>query len=63
MFRVARLGIEILDDPHIVDDHKSARDALRSYLTSHRSDKTVAATLVLDAVTVHESSRSESAGP
>jgi hypothetical protein len=47
--------VQILDDAHIVDDHKAARDGLRSYLSSHSSDKTVAATLVLDAVTVHES--------
>ena len=47
-------GAQILDDAHIVDDHKSARDGLHSYLSSHSSDKTVAATLVLDAVTVHE---------
>jgi hypothetical protein len=49
------LGVQILDDAHIVDDHKAARDGLRSYLSSNSSDKTVAATLVLDAVTVHES--------
>ena len=48
------LGVQILDDTHIADDHKSARDGLRSYLLSHSADKTVAATLVLDAVTVHE---------
>jgi len=43
------------DDAHIVDDHKASRDGLRSYLSSNSSDKTVAATLVLDAVTMHES--------
>jgi hypothetical protein len=47
--------VQILDDAHIVDDHKAARDGLRNYLSSNSSDKTVAATLVLDAVTVHES--------
>lgn len=56
MYRVPCLGgVQILDDAHIVDDHKAARDGLRSYLSSNSSDKTVAATLVLDAVTVHES--------
>jgi len=49
------LGVQILDDAHITDDHRAARDALRNYLSSNVSDKTVAATLVLDAVTVHES--------
>lgn len=49
------LGLRMMDDAHVADDHKSARDALRSYLASHSADKTVAATLVLDAVTVHES--------
>jgi hypothetical protein len=49
------LGVQILDDNHIRDDHRTARDALRGYLSSHRSDKTVAATLLLDAVTIHES--------
>jgi hypothetical protein len=49
------LGVEVLDDAHIAADHKSARDALRAYLSNHSADKTVAATLVLDAVTVHES--------
>jgi hypothetical protein len=49
------LGVHTLDDAHIADDHKPARDALCSYLSSNRSDKTVAATLVLDAVTVHAS--------
>ncbi len=49
------LGVQILDDDHIDDDHKIARDALRDYLSRHSADKTVASTLVLDAVTVHES--------
>jgi hypothetical protein len=49
------LGVQLLDDAHIADDHMVAREGLRSYLASHSSDKTVAATLVLDAVTVHES--------
>lgn len=49
------LGVQILDDDHIADSHKAARDGLRSYLYSNCSDKTVAATLVLDAVTVHAS--------
>ena len=48
------LGVQILDGAHIADDHRAARDALRSYLANNGSDKTVAATLLLDAVTVHE---------
>ena len=49
------LGVQILDDAHIADDHRAARDALRSYLANNGADKTVAATLLLDAATVHES--------
>jgi hypothetical protein len=49
------LGVQILDDAHIAADHKAARDGLRGYLSSNRSDETVSATLVLDAVTVHAS--------
>ena len=49
------LGVQMLDDAHVVDDHKAARDGLRSYLSSNSADKSVAATLVLDAITVHAS--------
>jgi hypothetical protein len=49
------LGAQILDDAHTADDHMAAREGLRSYLAAHSSDKTVAATLVLDALTMHES--------
>jgi hypothetical protein len=48
-------GLEILDDAHVTEDHKTARDAAVSYLTSHQGDQTVAAVLLLDAVTVHDS--------
>src|SRR5262249_32130039 len=36
------LGVQVLDDNHIRDDHSTARDALRGFLSSHSSDKTVA---------------------
>jgi hypothetical protein len=49
------LGVQLLDDAHIADDYMVTREGLRSYLAGHSSDKTVAAMLVLDAVTVHES--------
>jgi len=49
------LGLRVLDAAHIENSHKSARDALIRYLERQVSDKTVAATLVLDALTVHES--------
>jgi len=48
-------GAQILDDAHIADDHKAARDRLIEYLSSNVSDRTAASTLMLDALTVHES--------
>jgi hypothetical protein len=47
------VGLHILDDDHTAGDHQASRDAVRSYLTSNKG-KTVAGTLVLDAVTVHD---------
>jgi hypothetical protein len=48
-------GLQILDDGHIADGHRTSRDAALAYLASHAGDKTVAAVLILDAVTVHDS--------
>jgi hypothetical protein len=47
-------GLQILDDDHIAEDHRVSRDAARTYLTSNKGT-TVAATLILDAVSMHES--------
>ena len=47
------LGLDILDDGHIAADHISSRDAVRSYLAAFPGD-TVAGTLVLDAITMHD---------
>jgi hypothetical protein len=46
-------GLQILDDDHIAEDHGASRDAARTYLTSNKGT-TVAATLVLDAVSMHD---------
>jgi hypothetical protein len=48
------MGLEMLDDTHITDDHKASRDAVRQYLSTNSKDKTVAGILILDAVTVHD---------
>ena len=48
------LGLEILDDDHIAEEHKASRDALRAYLQANKGD-TVAGTLILDALTLHDS--------
>jgi hypothetical protein len=45
------MGLEILDDAHITDDHKASRDAVSKYLSTHEADKTVGGVLILDAVT------------
>jgi hypothetical protein len=42
------------DVDHIAGDHRASRDAARTYLTSNKGT-TVAATLILDAVSMHES--------
>jgi hypothetical protein len=47
-------GLQILDDDHIAADHRASRDTARTYLTSNKGT-TVAATLILDAVSMHES--------
>jgi hypothetical protein len=46
------LGLKILDDDHVTEDHRASRDAVRAYMDAH-SDQTVAGTLILDAVTLH----------
>ena len=48
------LGLRILDDDHIADGHKASTDAVRRYLDDNK-DKTVAGTLILDALTPHDS--------
>jgi len=49
------VGVQMLDDAHTVADHRLARDALREYLSANVSDRTTASTLLLDALTVHDS--------
>jgi hypothetical protein len=41
------------DDDHITPDHKACRDAARAYMASNNA-KTIAGTLVMDAVSVHD---------
>lgn len=47
------LGLKVLDDDHIAEDHCASRDAVRDYMDAHSDHETVAGTLVLDAVTLH----------
>jgi hypothetical protein len=47
------MGLQIVDDDHITDDHRASRDAARTSMASNKG-KTVAGTLVLDAVSVHD---------
>ena len=47
------LGLEILDDGHVDQDHAESRDAVRRYLATNPGD-TVASTLILDALTLHD---------
>jgi hypothetical protein len=49
------LGLDVLSPQVITDDHVAAKAAVQSYLGSHGVDPTVAATIILDALTVHES--------
>jgi hypothetical protein len=48
------LGLKILDDDHVAEDHKTSRIAVRDYLDRNKG-KTVAGTLILDALTLHDS--------
>jgi len=50
-----KMGLEILDDAHIADDHKVSRDAVLDYLEAHGTEPTLGGVLILDAVTVHDS--------
>ncbi|MGE0680274.1 MAG: hypothetical protein AB7P69_05115 [Candidatus Binatia bacterium] len=49
------LGLKILNDDHLAEDHRASRDAVRDYIDAHRDQNTVAGALVLDAVTLHGS--------
>jgi len=49
-----QVGLEILDDSRIAEDHKTSRDDVRKYLSVYKDDKTVGGVLILDAVTVHD---------
>lgn len=48
------LGLNILHDGHVAEDHRLSRDAVSNYLAANEGDDTVAATLVLDAVSLHD---------
>jgi hypothetical protein len=50
-----RLGADVLATASLSEDHEPARDALRTYLQTSASDKAGAATIVLDALTIHDS--------
>jgi len=49
-----QVGLEILDDSRIAEDHKTSRDDVGKYLSVYKDDKTVGGVLILDAVTVHD---------
>lgn len=49
------LGLQIMDDAHVNEDHQAARDAVSKYLSINAKDQSTASTLILDAITVHES--------
>ena len=49
-----RLGAEVLATADVAIDHQSARDALRSYLDASDLKDAAAASLILDAVTIHD---------
>ncbi len=48
------LGLQILDNDHIAEEHKTSRDMVREYVLANRGNPTVAGTLILDALTVHD---------
>lgn len=50
-----RLGLKIMDDAHVNEDHQAARDAVSEYLSINAKDQSAASTLILDAITVHDS--------
>ena len=50
-----RIGLEILDDAHVGPGHRESRDAVREYLKTHAADPTLGGTLILDAITLHDS--------
>lgn len=49
------IGLEVLDDAYIAADHRITRDALRSFMQSYATEPTIAANLILDALTLHDS--------
>lgn len=49
-----KIGLEMLDDTHIAQDHKASRDAVLAYLKTHEEEPTIGGVLILDAVTIHE---------
>jgi hypothetical protein len=48
-----QVGLAILDDTHITQDHQASRTAVSQYLSAYRTDPTAGGVLILDAVTVH----------
>lgn len=49
------LGVAVLKTAHVASEHRSALADLDQFLAKHREDRNVASTLVLDALTVHDS--------
>ncbi|MEU2432819.1 MULTISPECIES: hypothetical protein [unclassified Streptomyces] len=52
------LGLKVLDQAAVTDDHQASVAAVRTYLDANSRDKTVASLLILDAVTIHDSEMS-----
>ena len=48
------LGLQILDDGHVAEDHRLSRDAVDNYLAANTGHGPVAAILFLDAVSLHD---------
>lgn len=49
------LGLKVLDQAAVTDDHQASVTAVRQYLDTNSRDKSVASALILDAVSIHDS--------
>ncbi|MEU8571101.1 hypothetical protein AB0C51_22620 [Streptomyces pathocidini] len=52
------LGLKVLDQSAVTNDHQASVTAARKYLDANSRDKSVASVLILDAVSIHESEMS-----
>lgn len=48
------IGLEVLDDAHIASSHRGSRDAVGEFVESAAGGPSVAANLILDALTIHD---------